>query len=119
MLFGAGQPTVANDQVVLSANHVPIGVTTLFFEGTTPVAPMPFGDGLLCVVGSIKRLAIKPATGGVVAFPEAGDPAISTAGSLTTAGGTRAYQLWYRDPANFCGGQFFNTSNAVQIDWVP
>ena len=36
-------------------------------------------------------------------------------------GTTRNFQHWYRDPmgAGICGGQTFNTSNAMQIMILP
>lgn len=38
---------------------------------------------------------------------------------VPAAGGTRYYQLWYRDTATFCSASPFNLSNGIRVVWVP
>jgi hypothetical protein len=45
------------------------------------------------------------------------DPHISLRGALPPGGGTRYYQVWYRDVIPFCTPAGFNTSNALTIVW--
>jgi hypothetical protein len=75
-----------------------------------------FGDGLLCVGGTVIRLSIKSAAGGIITIPAAGDPPVHTAG-LITGFSDRFYQLWYRDAATFCTSATFNTTNALKVHW--
>jgi len=96
--------------------------SVLFFQGTTPVAAgagSVFGDGLRCAGGTVQRLATKPAAGGAAAYPGALDPPISVRGALPPSGGTRHYQAWYRNAADFCTPSTFNLSNGWTVDWLP
>jgi len=36
-----------------------------------------------------------------------------------TAGVTRRYQLWYRDPVTSPCASWFNLTNAYEVTWVP
>jgi hypothetical protein len=40
-------------------------------------------------------------------------------GQIPLVGGVRAYQLWYRNAADFCTSATFNVTNAVRAVWVP
>ena len=97
--------------------------TALFFQGTTRLAlgtGVPFGDGLRCAGGSIVRLATKIASSGTSTFGHGvpGDPSVSQRGGIPPAGGTRHYQVWYRNAAAFCTVGTFNLSNGLRIEWV-
>jgi len=103
---------------VLGASSMPVGTACLFFQGTTLGAGTAFGDGLLCATGTITRLGVKFAPAGSVTFPAAGDPTLSVAGGVTLNGGTRSYQVWYRDAAVFCTGDTYNLTNGYAINWA-
>ncbi|MBL8862911.1 MAG: hypothetical protein JNK02_13015, partial [Planctomycetes bacterium] len=45
--------------------------------------------------------------------------AVSADGSVPPAGATRYYQVWYRDPANYCTTFTFNLTNGVRVVWAP
>ena len=82
----------------------------------------PFGDGVRCIGGSLRRLYVRAASAGTVVLPGAGDPSLSqraqAIGDPLQAGSTRSYQLYYRNPApSFCPPETFNVTNGVQIDW--
>jgi hypothetical protein len=120
-LSGAGMASVSADLLVLSATNLPDAPTTLF-QGTIPAVGgngVPFGDGLRCAVGTNLRIATLPVTGNAVQYPLAGDPPISVTGGLTAVGGTRFYQMRYRNAASFCTPAAYNLTNGVQVLWTP
>lgn len=113
---GTASATAAQDTLTLQAQGVPDGFG-LYFQGTAQSGPVTFGDGLLCVGGTITRLGIAPSTASLSTFPPSpGSPLISQAGAVG-AGDVRQYQLWYRDAASFCTTATFNLSNAVRVTW--
>lgn len=119
-LVGAGTASLAADTLVLSGSNMPNG-GALYFQGTTQMsagAGLAFGDGLLCVSGSILRLAVKFNVAGASQFPSAGDPTLSSAG-LVAAAGSRNYQVWYRDAAPFCSTDTYNLTNGWNLVWAP
>jgi hypothetical protein len=111
-----GIESVASDSLFLQAQSLPSGAPVLFFQGTLPTAGSAFGDGLLCLGGTIVRLGVVFATG-TNAFAPAG---LAALGGVPAGGGRRAYQAWYRDasPAH-CSSSTFNLTNGVQVDWIP
>lgn len=126
-LTAVGEPSVTNDTVTLVAtgfnpNASPTG---LFFQGTLRAnggIGIPLNDGLLCTTGTIVRLRGKAANGGAMSFGfgNPADIAVSVRGELPASGGTRFYQVWYRNQAAmFCTLERFNMSNGVEIDWAP
>ena len=99
---------------------------TIFLQGNQySSTPLVFGDGLRCVTGSLKRLYVKSASGGVATAPEAGDSTVSAQsavlGDPIGSGQTRWYQAYYRDAsASFCAppaGNTWNISSAVAVQW--
>lgn len=126
-LDSEGTASLANDTVVLSdAGELPTALS-IVFQGNLEVAPAGFGDGLRCAGGTLKRLYVKNAVGGVVIAPQSGDPSISARsaalGDTIQAGQTRVDQIYYRDPnLSFCpppAGNTWNVSNAVRVAWQP
>ena len=48
------------------------------------------------------------------------DPSVSVRGMVPLVGGTRYYQLWYRDPnPTFCTSATSNLTNGVQVVFTP
>ena len=118
VLVLTGTPSTLADTVQLHLANVGATTTCLLFQGV-PGAPAVLGDGLLCAQAPIVRLKVLQASGGSATFPTAGDPPLSQMSSITTAGGSRSYQVWYRDTtASFCPTANFNLSNGVKIEWA-
>jgi len=123
-LAASGGP--GDDTVVLTASELLPTALTIFLQGSSALAtPAVFGDGLRCVGGALKRLYVKPASGGVAAAPGAGEPSVRTQsaalGDPIAPGTTRHYQAYYRDAnASFCpapAGSTFNITQALGILW--
>jgi hypothetical protein len=120
-LRAEGVASVANDTLVLHGSGMPNG-PCLYFQGTAQQsagAGIPFGDGLLCAGGAILRMGVKFNTGGWSANPSGGSPNVSVVGTVPASGGTRTYQIWYRQANGFCTPATFNLTNGVQVDWAP
>ena len=54
--------------------------------------------------------------GGASQYPAAGDLSVSVRGGVTGPG-TRTYQVWYRNAADFCTPDTFNLTNGVEVLW--
>ena len=72
-----------------------------------------------CLTGTRIRLAVRGTNNGVVSFPAAGDPQLSIAGGVPAAGGTKHYQVSYRDTGAYCTGAQFNLTSGYTITWTP
>jgi hypothetical protein len=125
LLTTSGNASLAADTIVFTASgELPTALSVLV-QGDATIFPVNYGDGLRCVSGSLKRLYVKSASGGVVVAPQGADPAVSARsaalGDTITAGTTRYYQIYHRDPnPTFCAapiGGTFNVSNAISIVW--
>ena len=118
-LAASGYPSVASDAVTLTCSDVPAGAPVLFFQGTARAnggSGTVFGDGLMCVGGTITRIGTRFATFGVASYPQAGDATLSVVGALT-GGDVRTYQVWHRDAQTFCSPAFYNLTNGVEVAW--
>ena len=116
--------TTSPDTVQMTANGELATSLSIFLQGDAEVAPaVAFGDGLRCAAGSLKRLYVKSAVGGVAVAPVGGDLAIrqqsAVLGDPIAPGTTRASQVYYRDPTlAFCPfpqGNSWNATHAVRI----
>ena len=113
------------DALVLTSSGELASALSIFLQGDVAVAPTPFGDGLRCAGGQLKRLYVANAGAGVVQAPQTGDPSITARsaalGDPLDPGDRRFYQVWYRDPDPvFCAspqGSTFNASNALRVSW--
>lgn len=117
-LEATGIASVSADSVVLRASGTTPTQTGLFFQGTTAVNAgqgAPFGDGLLCVGGSIVRLQVRNASLFGTALSSV---SLAAEGGLA-AGQTRRYQWWYRDTVSSPCGSAFNLSNSLSLTWGP
>ncbi len=119
-----GVASVSSDSLQLRGSHLPPTSSALFFQGLLQVnggLGNPFGDGLRCVTGSVVRMGTNFATGGEVDFGYgvAGDPLVHVAGGIPPGGGSREYQIWYRNAIAFCTSATYNLTNAVTLTWSP
>jgi len=123
-LVASGTSSVGADTLVLRAQFLPPTAPALFHQGTGVAQNgfgAPLGDGLRCVAGTTIRLGTRFASGGIVAFGsgQAGDPPVSVRGLVPPSGGTRYYQVWYRNVADFCTFATSNLTNGFRVVWSP
>jgi hypothetical protein len=127
-IAGAGSANTAGDTLVFSTGGQTANDTTIILQGNAIAgsgAGVPFGQGVRCVGGTLKRLYVKSpgGTGGVTA-PVGADPTVSTQsanlGDPIAPGSTRYYMAYYRDPIVLGGclpNATFNATNALQVVW--
>jgi len=114
--------TTTPDTVMLTTTGEVDSALSIVVQGTTSIAPVPYGDGLRCVGGTLKRLYVTTSSGGQITVPQPGDLAVSARsaalGDAIPSGASRYYLTYYQDPEpTFCGSAGFNASNAVSIVW--
>ncbi len=116
-LIGSGLPSVSSDSVVLTGSSMPSS-SALYFQGTA-IASATFGDGVRCVGSGVIRLGTKfNDASGASFYPQLpGDLPISIRGLVPIVGGTRFYQVWYRNAASFCTVSTFNLTNGLEVVW--
>ena len=115
-LTGTGLASVTNDSLVLRTAYQEPNNSGLYFQGVTDLTPgLLWGDGLRCTGGAITRLQVRFADG--VGSSNTTIPIGSKGG--VSAGDTRYYQCWYRNPQNSPCGYQFNTSNGYVTTWIP
>ena len=125
VMWAAGTSTP--DTVVLGCTDVLPTVTCIFLQGNLSIAAgVPFGDGVRCVGGALKRMYVKSTdANGEVTAPGAGDLSVTArsamAGDPISSGSDRYYQLWYRDSApGYCPrpiGNTWNASAGIVVHW--
>ncbi|MBK7644440.1 MAG: hypothetical protein IPJ19_15590 [Planctomycetes bacterium] len=124
-LSASGIAAVGADSVVFTTTGEKPTAFSILLQGTSVSATgSTFGQGIRCAAGSLKRLYTKAAVAGSVTMPGAGDPSVSARsaalGDTLTAGSTRYYQVYYRDPTVLggCPGtSTFNVTNGQAIVW--
>lgn len=107
-----GSASVGSDDFVCIANRLP-SQPALLFAGQDRVDGgdgAPFGDGLRCAGTAVVRLGVQAAGGDGEAT---WGPGLAPAGGWS-AGDTRRFQVWYRDPIGICGSGF-NLSNGAEV----
>ena len=106
----SGSTSIAANDGFLHASDLPVPTAGIFLFGSMR-DQVPFGNGVLCVGGTLKRLdPVQSDAGGRVSFHL--DHSSLPPGTIVP-GDTRYFQLWYRDvPA---GGAGFNTSDALEV----
>jgi hypothetical protein len=119
-LRAVGEPSLGGDTLVLHGANMPSSAV-LYFQGVGSVAGAagtPFGDGLRCVSGPFVRLATKVNANGQSSFPSGMDASVSIGGGIHSPG-LRTYRVRYRNSATFCTSDTFNTTNGLEILWMP
>jgi hypothetical protein len=106
---------------------MPAGTICLFVQGSVAGPAIPFGDGLRCAAGTLKRLYMLATPSGEIVVPPPASSPVSLRsaieGDVLAAGSTRAYQVFYRDADPlFCpapAGNTFDMSSGLTIVWAP
>jgi hypothetical protein len=99
--------------------------TSIVMQGNSLLASgLVFGQGVRCVGGTLKRLYTKTASGGSITAPQGGDLSVSARssalGDVISAGQSRCYLVYYRDPIVLGGcpaSSTFNATQTARIDW--
>jgi len=117
-MIGSGEVSVSADTFVLSTLNLVSSQPGLYFQGNNQInggAGIQFGDGLRCAGGGVIRLQVR--------FADANGWSATTVavalGGGVSAGDTKRYQLWYRDPQSTVCGAGFNLSNGYEVVWQP
>lgn len=123
LLWADGMGSVSRDTITLRVESLPRDSTVLFMQATgcrNNEMGFPFGNGLMCMGGSVRNLGAFRTSDGTAEFPRLGGPSLSKAGSISPTGGERYYQVLYRDSNGpLASSQYnFNLTNAWSITWV-
>ncbi len=120
LLTASGDANTVSDTLVFHGTNLPSG-PGLYFQGNNAVNSgdgSPFGDGLRCAGGGVRRLQIRFSDAGN-GFSTSTTISVSAAGGVS-AGQTKRYQLWYRDTSSSAPcNSGFNLSNGLEVTWAP
>jgi Tol biopolymer transport system component len=121
LLAATGVASLSADSVHMTSSGEMPTSTSIVLQGDAAIAATPFGNGLRCTGGHLKRPYTANASGGVLAVPPTGQPSFAARsaalGDTISAGSTRIYQVYYHDPSlTFCPNGF-NVSNAIAVAW--
>lgn len=125
VLTATGVASLSASTVVLTSTGELPSALSIVLQGRSLVAAAPFGDGLRCTGGNLKRLYVHNASSGTMSAPQGNDATIparsASLGDPIALGATRLYQVYYRDAdLGFCpepNGSSFNVSNAIATAW--
>jgi hypothetical protein len=121
-LAASGSTSVGLDDLLLTASGMAPGSFGIPFMGPAQIGRVPFGDGLRCVGGTLRRFPVVAADATGTALIGPGLVAASIANFAPpghiTVGSTWSFQHWYRDPGGPCGTAY-NVTNAVAATFVP
>ena len=107
-----GSTSVSANDLTLIASGLPPEEAGLFFYSSTPTN-RPFGDGVLCVGGGIKRLpVVRSSPAGSLSYDFDLDASYA---SPITPGTVWYIQYWFRDPQG--GGSGYNLSDGLTTAW--
>jgi hypothetical protein len=122
-LTSSGSASVGSDSVVFLTNGEKPTATSIVLQGDMEVTNgLPFGQGVRCLGGALKRLYVKSASGGSIRAPGPGDPSVSARsaalGDSIGAGTNRWYAVYYRDPVVLGGCAATSTFNITQTQLI-
>ena len=120
-LSAAGVAYLSNDTLAFTTSGEKASAPSLLLQGNAEVSGgTPFGQGIRCVGGTLKRLFAKTAGNGSVTAPDfgAGDAPVSSRsaalGMPLQPGQPYYYLVYYRDPIVLGGCSSFATFNCTQ-----
>lgn len=122
LMTPSGSNSVGLDNLVLTTTQMPINVPCINFTSTNMGGPIPFNDGLRCLLGPLGRFPVSNsgAFGQVTYGPGLANYSVNNFPPALwyVSGATIGFQTWYRDPTGPCS-LFTNLSNAVQVLFIP
>ncbi|MDP6539346.1 MAG: hypothetical protein QF410_07345, partial [Planctomycetota bacterium] len=116
VLAASGSTSLSAGDLVLEGSQVIASQPGLFFQGDLQIAGgagVVFGDGLRCAGTNVIRLEVVVSDGSGASSTTID---IGVKGGVS-AGDSKEYQLWYRDPASSPCGATFNLTNGYSITW--
>jgi hypothetical protein len=117
MIVAGGSVSVGSDDLFIVASNLLPAQPGLLFSGPGMVnggLGIHFGAGLRCAGGGIVRLGVKTPNAGGLATWGGG---LGVKGSWS-AGDTRYFQVWFRDPGGACS-EDSNQSNGLEVVFLP
>ncbi|MCB9916715.1 MAG: zinc metalloprotease [Planctomycetes bacterium] len=117
-LTASGTASIGAGDLVLHGSDLVSGQSGLYFQGDNQISGgngAVFGDGLRCTGLNTVRLQIRMASASGTSNTTVN---VAAAGGVS-AGQTKRYQLWYRDPAFSPCLSGFNLSNGYEVTWLP
>jgi Tol biopolymer transport system component len=123
-ISASGIAYVSIDSLVFTTSGELPTASSILVQGNVQIAGVVFGQGVRCAGGSLERLYTKTAVAGSITAPEPGDATVSARsaqlGDVISAGQSRWYLVYYRDP-NVLGGcpaaSTFNATQTARIAW--
>ena len=119
-LTGSGEASLGADTLVLATTGLEPNNSGLYFQADNDLSPgVIWGDGLQCAGGQLRRLGVRFSDASGYSDTSGYTQTISAKAGNVTAGDTKYYQCWYRNPiASPCGAEF-NASNGLAVTWAP
>jgi hypothetical protein len=113
LILHSGSVNVSDNSLVLVTILCPFNQFGVFYLGNNALN-IPFGNGVRCVGGGIKRLPVvnTGVSGSAASVVDLQNPIYGISGGVT-----KKFQFWYRDPV--AGGANFNLSDALSIQFCP
>ena len=128
-ITGSGSNSLSSPTLAFTTAGEKPTATSIVLQGTVGnTTGLVFGQGVRCAAGTLKRLYVKTASGGSILAPNlgGGDANIPTrsaaVGDPISAGQSRWYMVYYRDPIVLGGCSAFatfNGTNTAQVLWQP
>ncbi len=124
-LDAAGHASLLADTLhFTTSGERPTGTSVLMQGSADLSSGVAFGQGLRCAGGIVKRLYVKTASGGAIEVPGPGELSVSArsaaVGDTLSAGTSRWYAVYYRDPivlGNCPSTSTFNSTQTQLVDW--
>ena len=128
-LDASGSTGLASDGLVFRTSGERASALSILVQGTAFAGSgLPYGQGVRCSSGTLRRLYSKAASSGAIRVPDfaADDPPVSVRsaamGDSIQPGQSRWYFVYYRDPVVLGGCPSTSTFNATptgQVAWSP